>query len=136
MPQTDPTKHAIIFRAIARKGWYDATSGTVSGFAFKLRSRELGLSVLKAAGCSRENCLAGLNQCFGEFHLEMNRVRDLGLEVVDDNPDAADFSENHAEIVGIPIDPVTVEDKQRAEDLASDLADFSSLYYDRFGSYT
>src|SRR5713226_6475228 len=94
MPQTDPTKHAILFRAIAKKGWYEATSGTVSGFAFKLRSRELGLSVLKAAGCSRENCLAGLNHCFGEFLLETNRVRALGLRVVDDEPEDPGFHEN------------------------------------------
>ncbi len=67
--------------------------------------------------------------------LETNRVRDLGLGVVDDEPDAADFSPNHAEINQIPINPTTDEEKRRAEDLATDLADLSTLYYDRYNSY-
>ncbi|MEK6321588.1 MAG: hypothetical protein AABN33_07890 [Acidobacteriota bacterium] len=53
--------------------------------------------------------------------LETNRVRGLGLGVVDDEPDAPDFSPNHAEINKIPINPTTFEEKRRAEDLASEL---------------
>lgn len=67
--------------------------------------------------------------------LETNRVRDLGLGVVDDEPDAPDFSPNHAEINQIPINPTTDEEKRRAEDLATELADLSTLYYDRYDSY-
>src|SRR2546430_16472059 len=136
MSQTDPAKHTNIFRAIAKKRWYDANSGTISSFAFKVRSRETGLSVLKAVGCSRADCLAGLNHCFGEFLLETNRVRALGLRVVDDEPEDPGFHENNAEIIGIPIEPATVEEKLRVEDLASDLAELSSLYYDRYKCYS
>src|SRR2546428_12877583 len=106
MPETEPAKYPNIFRAIAKKHWYDADSRTISGFAFKLRSGETGLSVLKTVGCSPERCLAGLNQCFGEFLLETNSVQALGLSVVDDDPEVPDFDENHAEIIGIPIQPV------------------------------
>lgn len=67
--------------------------------------------------------------------LETNRVRGLGLGVVDDDPDAPDFSPNHAEINQIPINPTTDEEILRAEDFATDLADLSTLYYDRHDSY-
>jgi hypothetical protein len=135
MAEMDPAQFPRIYRAITRKSWYDATSRRVSHAAFILRSRDAGLSVLKAVGCSRDNCLATLDPCFGEFSLETNRVRDLGLLVVDDEPDAPDFSENHAEITNIPINPVTLEERKRAEDLASDLAEISTLHYDRYDKY-
>ncbi|MDQ2855147.1 MAG: hypothetical protein M3R68_02370 [Acidobacteriota bacterium] len=65
--------------------------------------------------------------------METARVRKLGLGVVDDEPDAPDLSENHAEIIRIP---TTSEDKKRAEDLATDLAAVSTLHYDRHDIYT
>jgi hypothetical protein len=136
MPETDSAQHPNLYRAITKKRWYDATSRKVSSAAFILRSRETGLSVLKAVGCSREICHAGLGECFGEFVLQTIRVRDLGLAVVDDEPDALDFSENHAEITELPINPVTDEERRRAEDLATDLANLSSLHYDRNDNYT
>ncbi len=67
--------------------------------------------------------------------MQTERVRELGLRVVDDEPAARDFSENHAEITQIPINPMTVEEKQRAEDLATELAGLSSLHFDRYDSY-
>lgn len=135
MPETDSTQYPHIYRAVTKKRWYDASSRRVSSFAFRLRPREIGLSVLKTVGCSRERCLAGQHDCYGEFVLETNRVRGLGLGVVDDEPDAPDFSSNHAEINQIPINPTTDEETRRAEDLATDLADLSTLYYDRYDSY-
>ena len=90
---------------------------------------------MKAVGCSEGVCLAGLDLCSGEFVLETNRVRDVGLEVVDDEPDAFDFSENHAEIILIPLNPTTFEEKQRVEDLASELAELSRLHYDRYNRF-
>jgi hypothetical protein len=135
MPETDSAHHPRIYRAITRKSWYDANSRRVSHAAFVLRSRDTGLSVLKAVGCSRDNCVASLDTCFGEFVLDINQVRDLGLMVVDDEPDSPDFSENRAEIIEIPINPVTDEEKLRAEDLATDLANLSTLHYDRYDNY-
>jgi len=135
MAEMDAAQFPRIYRAITRKSWYDANSRKVSHAAFVLRSRDTGLSVLKAVGCSRDNCLASLDPCFGEFVLDTNRVTDLGLTVVDDELDSADFSENHAEITNIPINPVTNEEKKRVEDLASDLAEISSLHYDRYDKF-
>jgi hypothetical protein len=135
MPETDSTQYPRIYRAVTKKRWYDVTSRRVISAAFLLRSRDTGLSVLKTVGCSREKCLAGQRDCYGEFVLETNRVRSLGLGVVDDEPDAPDFSRNHAEINQIPINPTTLEEKRRVEDLATDLADLLTLYYDRYDSY-
>lgn len=135
MPETDSAQHPNIFRAISKKRWYDVRSRRVSSEAFKLRSTDTGLSVLKAVDCSVEVCLARLDPCFGEFALETNRVRDLGLTVVDDEPNAPDFSENHAEITQIPANPATDEERRRAEDFATDLANLSTLHYDRHNRY-
>ena len=110
-------------------------SHKVSHAAFVLRMGETGLSVLKAVRCSREVCDAGQRVCFGEFVLETIQVRELGVRVVDDDPDAADFSENHAEIVDLPFSPATDEERRLAEDLATDLANLSSLHYDRYDNY-
>ena len=122
MPETDSAKYPSVFRAISKKRWYEVSSRRVSAEAFKLRSTDTGLSVLKIVGCAREICLATLDPCFGELILQTNRVILLGLEVVDDDPEASDFSENHAEIIGIPANPTTLEEKKRAEDFASELA--------------
>jgi hypothetical protein len=136
MPDTDAIQHPNVFRAISKKRWYDGSSQRVLPEAFKLRATETGLSVLKSVDCSQQVCLAGLVYCSGEFVLETIRVRDLGLRVIDDRPDAHDYNENHAEIMGLPINPETLKEKQRVEDLAHELAELSSLYYDRFAKYT
>lgn len=135
MPETDSTQYPRIYRAVTKRRWYDVTSRRVVSAAFRLRSRDTGISVLKTVGCSQEKCLAGQRDCYGEFVLETNRVRSLGLGVVDDEADAPEFSPNHAEIKQIPINPTTFEEIRRAEDLATDLADLSTLYYDRYDSY-
>lgn len=135
MPEMDSAQYPLIYRAVTKKRWYDVASRKVLSAAFMLRSRDTGLSVLKTVGCSREMCLAGQHDCYGEFMLETSRVKGLGLEVVDDEPDASDFSPNHAEINQIPINPATFEEKRRAEDFATELADLSTLYYDRYNSY-
>ena len=138
MPETDAAGHPNpnIYRAILKRSWCDVRSGRVSSEAFKLREMESGLSVLKAGGCSTDICLAKLNQCFGEFVLQTASVKNLGLRVVDDDPNAPDFSENHAEIIGIPTNPTTLEEMKQVEDFASNLAAISVLYYDRYGKYT
>ncbi len=136
MPETDSAQYPNIFRAISKKRWYDGSSRRVSNEAYKLRPADTGLSFLKIVGCAQENCLARLNPCFGEFIIQTNRVIDLGLEVVDDDPEAPDFSENHAEIIGIPVNPMTLEEKKRVEDFASELAALSFLHYDRNDSYS
>ncbi|MBA3354370.1 MAG: hypothetical protein H0U18_00215 [Pyrinomonadaceae bacterium] len=59
----------------------------------------------------------------------------LGLRVVDDEPEAAEFADNHAEIIGIPAGRATPEDVKIAEDFASELAELSILHYDRHDCY-
>lgn len=118
-----------------KRSWFDAASQRVISAAFVLRGRETGLSVLKAVGCSPKDCFAGLNRCFGEFALETDRVIGLGLRIADDESDPADFSDNHAEIIGIPAGRGTPEDVKIAEDFASELSELSSLHYDRLDIY-
>ena len=136
MPDTDSAQHPRIYRAISKRRWYQAASGRVDSAAFKLRTGDVGVSLAKDVdGCSMAICVARLITCFGEFVLETERARGLGLQVVDDEPDAVDFSENHAQIIGIPVNPATDDEKRRAEDLATDLAELSTLHHDRRGIY-
>ena|SRR5260370_11883119 len=137
MPETDSGQYPRIYRAIGNKRWFRRESRTVDSAAFKLRSTDEGISLLKDVTiCSREFTASPLRDCFGEFVLETEQVRQLGLRVEDDEPDDPAFSENHAEIKGIPVNPRTDEDKLLAEDFATDLAALSSLHYDRFQTYT
>jgi hypothetical protein len=135
MPRTDSVLHPRVYRAITNKRWYDVIERKIDSAAFVLRPQDTGLFVLKSVGCSHQICRASQRQCYGEFMLETNRVRDLGLGVVDDEPGSPNFSENHAEITQIPINPTTFEERQLAEDLATDLAELSTLYYDRYDRY-
>lgn len=132
MPDTDASQYPYIYRAIAKKGWYDVTNQVVTTAAFVYRPNEQELSVVKTVDCTRERCDARLNTCFGEFILETERVRGLGLAVLDDAPEADDYWENHASIMGIPVNPETKEETQRAEDLRTFLARLARLHYDRY----
>lgn len=121
-----------------KKRWYDVISQTVNPVAFvlKIKKAETGISVFKDVRyCSRDNCIGQFNECFGEFILETEATRALGLEVIDDDPAIEAFSENHAEIIGIPVNPTTADAKRRAEDFAENLASIARLHHDRFGSF-
>lgn len=140
MPATDPSRHPRLYRSIMKKRWYDKTTRDVLPIAFKLKPKDEGkLSVLKSVNCSpgtREQCYAGLNECYGEFVLETARVITLGLEVHDDEPNAVDYSENHASIVGIPENPTTKEDVEQVNDFYAKLAELSRLHYDRLDHFS
>ena len=137
MPETDSAKHPHLYRAIRKHRWYDKVNRQVLSVAFEYRASDQGtLSVLKSVNRSREHCYAGLNECYGEFVLATDRVKALGLEVLDDEPDAENYSENHASIIGIPVHPENDEELKRAEDLRTHLASLSTLNYDRYGRYT
>jgi hypothetical protein len=131
MPDTDPVENPSIYRAISKKRWYVAAEQRVLSAAFMLREGERGISVLKRDGCSVDICRAGLGRCEGEFILETQRVLALGLTLSDDEPGDPQFSENHAEIIGLP----PYENPQRAEDAATPLAAMARLHYDRHGNY-
>lgn len=131
MPDIDAEQFPNIYRAIRSRRWYDPATQRVSSAAFVLRDQEIGLSALKGVNCSPQACLAGLNTCFGELALPTERVLNLGLQIVEDEPRAPEFRENHAQIIGIPIDRTTPAHVKLAEDFASSLAEMSSLHYDR-----
>lgn len=140
MPETDASLHPRLYRAIRKHRWYDKENRQVLPIAFELRESDEGkLSVLKSVNCSpggRENCYAGLGTCYGEFVLPTEGVRSLDLAVHDDDLDDPRYSENHANIVGVPEPPYTDDTLKQAEDLQAQLAELSSLHYDREHRYS
>jgi hypothetical protein len=72
-----------------------------------------------------------MRECYGEFVLETESVRALGLGVVDDDADSPDYQDNHAEITGLP----PYENKKLAEDRAGELTEISALHWDRFDRF-
>lgn len=132
MPETDPVENPNIYRAISKRRWYVPRERRVLSIAFIRRPTDEGVSVLKRVdGCSRDNCLSNLRECFGEFILGTERVLALGLRILDDEPDNPGFSPNHAEIHGLP----PPEDEKAAEDAATPLAQMARLHYDRHGKF-
>jgi hypothetical protein len=133
MASIDPSVYSYLYRAIRNKRWYK--NREVLSVAFRLRANEVSLSLLKSVHCSIERCSAELNECYGELILETAKVTSLGLEVVDDEQETEPYDENHANIVGIPVEPQTDEDLKSAWDLASALASIARLHYDRYGRF-
>jgi hypothetical protein len=133
MPPTDATRYPQLYRAIKKKRFYDLITQTVLSGAFALNlDRETGVSLLKDVGCSADECHGGFNTCFGEFGVGLKDIRALGLEVMDDEPNAPTFDANHAEIIGIPLGEDEADTLAR-ENLYSALADLATLYFDRYG---
>jgi hypothetical protein len=120
MPDFDSPQHPILYRAISKKGALDDPT-----LAFLRRGDEEGLSVLLSVNCSPSVCEAnqcfGFNKCFGEYGLASDKIEGLGLRIKLDTPGEPDYSENHAEIIGVPI--WEGETTQLAEYWASLIAD-------------
>ena len=78
-----------VFRAISYKKW--VRGGQVAPDAFYLRpakndrKAETELSMLTQANCSNEICFAGLNDCFGEIEIQVESIKQLGLDIIDDS---------------------------------------------------
>jgi len=88
MPPTDATRYPQLYRAIKKKRVYDIVTQKVLSGAFALNlNRETGMSLLKQVGCSFNDCRGHFNTCFGEFVIDLARIRALGLEVRDDEPE-------------------------------------------------
>ncbi len=87
---------AIVYRALIKKRWVNEDTSEVLPDAFFLRKDkcETGVSVNIAAVCSPEDCAARF-KCKFVASLQVETVRDLGLDVVQDKP-------NHANINGLP----------------------------------
>jgi hypothetical protein len=120
MSDFDSSQYPVIYRAISKKGALE-----LPHLAFFRRAGEEGLSVLLAVNCGLATCEAnrcfGFNTCYGEYELSTERVQKLGLTIRLDSPDSPDYSENHAEIIGIPIDELVT--RLEAETWASKLVD-------------
>jgi hypothetical protein len=117
MPDFDSSQYPIIYRAISKRGALPFPAGT-PWMAFLRRPNEEGLSVLLSVNCSAGNCEANksldLKKCYGEYALSSEKVEELGLTIKLDSPDAPDYSNNHAEIIGLPIhDPDAENDDER-----------------------
>ena len=85
--------HDIVLRALIRAAHIDREKKCVLAAAFMLREDEESLSV--SYDCTPQVCAAGFKKCYGVASLHVGRVRDLGLDVIPDEP-------NHASIVGLP----------------------------------
>ncbi len=86
----------IVYRALMKKNWMSEDTGQVRPGAFFLRKHraETGLSVNISTVCSPQDC-AERFRCKAVASLHVGRIRDLGLDVVQDKPD-------HANIIGLP----------------------------------
>lgn len=112
---------AIVYRALLKKQWINEDTGKVKADAYFLREKEkyTGLSVNIAKTCSPQQCAEGFRKCFGVTSLHVRRIRDIGLDVVQDTSD-------HASIINLPY----IEDNRaEAERLAGLLAKQSRIIY-------
>ena len=87
---------AVVYRAIIKKRWVNTDTREILPDAFFLRKDkgETGISVNIATVCSPEDCAARF-KCKFVASLQIGTVRDLGLDIVQDNY-------NHANITGLP----------------------------------
>ena len=102
----------IVYRAMARKSWIDATTGTVLPTAFFRRPPPADDDGLSVDVESARSCSSALSRCYGVVSLHVGRLRNLGLDVVVDEAP-------HANITGLPRN---TDDVLQAERLASQLA--------------
>ncbi len=103
---------SLIYRAIRSKRWKAEKHN-----AFLLRRDEEELSITTKADCTKDICFAKLNTCFGEFKLIVEKIRELGLEVI---PKPLDDNPYHAAIINLPL--YTEETLKEAERMARLLA--------------
>lgn len=96
----------IVYRVLPRNGCIDRINSIVLPAAFLRRERPKdpdGVSV--GCRCTPEEAQARLRKSYGVLSLHVGRLRDIGLDVVPDEP-------QHANITNLPYpqdDPVTAE---------------------------
>ena len=106
----------IVFRAITRATSHNANTGGATPDAFLRRPRDIdGLSV--DFNCDPRECGRDLSGVRAVVSLHVGRVRNLGLDIMPDEP-------THALIVGVPFRD-TEENTHLAEDLAEQLAELA-----------
>ena len=110
---------AIVYRSLLRKQWINEDTGRVKADAYFLRVNERGLSVNLASMCSPKQCASFFRKCYGVASLEVEGIRNVGLDVEQD-------SVNHANIVGLPY---REDNLAEAERLAGLLAKQSQIVW-------
>jgi hypothetical protein len=108
--------NAIVYRALKKRKWINEDTGQILPDAFLLRKDEVGISVNIATVCSPQECASRFNRCNAVASLHVGRVRDLGLDIIQNKP-------NHAYITGLPQE----DDLAEAERLAGLLAKKSRI---------
>jgi hypothetical protein len=111
----------IVYRALLRREHVDPDSGNALAAAF-MRRRQVdveGLSVSLAEQRTAEEVAASFNRCRAVVSLHVGRVRNLSLDVIQDEPD-------HANITGVPYPD---DDPDTAEYFAGELARQSRTAY-------
>lgn len=125
-----PSESAV-WRLIRKKAWKDPDTGELLPDAYirRLGVDNDGLSVGIAGACTLAEFAAQLKKVHGVASLQVGSVRDIGLDVLPDDPaqievEGGVYDPSHANIVGVPY----VEDNPReAERLAGLLARQSRL---------
>lgn len=110
-----------IYRAVSKKWWIKNDIISPSAFLLRRESKdgtpERELSVNTTADCSKEICIAGLKDCYGELKLIADKIRDIKLDVV---PKPLPFNKYHAVIINLLL--YTEETIKEAERMAGLLA--------------
>lgn len=107
--------NAILYRLVLRSGWFDPDDPLrVQPDAFFKRPTDVdGLSVFRADQIGIDECLCQL-KCFGAVSLHVGTLRDLGLEVIEDNADG-----RKALITNLPFEnPGNAQEEKLAGDVA------------------
>jgi len=97
--------NSIVYRALIKKKWIDEDTVKLKLMLF-LHERELGLSVNIAATSSPQESAARFKKCSAIASLHIGRVRQLGLDVVQD-------SITHANLTGLPYQDDNLADAER-----------------------
>lgn len=117
---------ALVWRLLRRKAWIDADTDLILPDAY-LRRKDVdmdGLSVGIKGVCTLDEFKASLNKVHGVVTLHVGRVRDLGLDIMPDDPrlvaeQGRKYDPCHANIVNVPY---VEDDPKEAERLAGLLA--------------
>lgn len=118
----------IVYRALRRSSWKHPETGEILPVAFELKkdehgTPETGLSVIVSDHVPQEHEveLLRLTTCYGVDSLHVGKIRDLGLDVIQDEP-------THAEIRGVPHKD---DDPLRAHNLSHALVSLSRKQWRR-----
>lgn len=127
---TDPTEDiasdypplpcdAIVYRTLIKRRWINEDTGEVLPDAFFRRKErnEIGVSVDIAAAITPAECTGRFKKCNAVASLHVGRVRDLGLDIIQNKP-------THANIMNLPY---RENDAPTAERLAGMLAKQSRI---------